>query len=238
MKQKGSKKINIGEKKLKLMLLLSLCIQIVIFLVSRYYYGLKLMKLDFAKPLILNLAFLISLMPLIFILISKGFESIGKIKSADLFISLSFPLLIAAIFAAISLCFYPPYCSHSVNTKYYPLPKEAGDELISITESILPEKTSIIDLKTQYYSYFKYKNYQGENIKLSYKQKFSKDSFLKEKERLLSLLDLDNLEVSENENLIFMDFSKNENIIFSIILDKSCNEILYMMNFVNSTYNP
>ena len=206
--------------------ILGILLQILILLVSFFFWSMKYPKLSFQRDILLNLLYLTLFFPFIAGVFGLWASTYELPVWTRFFTSISLPVLILGIVSTCVMCVLPPYCSSTTNPgNYLNMDRGIPEHTIEIATEIFP--TSIEPGASNVsYRYYKYSSILENDFHLSLGETLSEESFSRETERLTTLPILSDAEISSSQDITLIDTSI-DGVTIHITLDKAYNRIIY-----------
>lgn len=212
--------------------ILGFLLQIVVLLVSVFFWSMRFPKLTFQRDIVLNLMYLTLFFPFITGVLGLWSRTCELPVWSRFFTALSLPVLILGIISACVLCVLPPYCSSTTGTANYlkmdhDLPKHTIEIAAEVFPSSIDEGASNVS-----YRYYKYSSILENSFHISLGETLPEKTFKSESERILSLPLFSEAEISTSQDITLIDTTM-DGIILHITLDNAYNRIIYSAGTVS-----
>ena len=207
--------------------ILGISLLIAEFLIAIFYYGMRYPKLSFAKPLLLNLAFIGLNLPLLLGVFGMALRALKNPHVNRFFEHSAVLAAVLGVLCAIVLALYPPFCSSTTSLNAYLHLDRTSDSSVHVAqETILPDTVPQASTDPRY-QYYHYRSIKEDTTYLTLGITLPKADFTTEQTRLTAIQDLT---PKQTDPTILLLTGSSDGTSITITLDSQYHRIIYTIH--------
>ena len=202
-----------------------LLLELAAFLLPVFLYGLRFPKLLTAQSTVLQLCFLLLLLPFLNAFFGIAARCYRKPAGVRIATKLTRPLLLLGCVLCLVLTALPAYCSATDNTKQYLHFDKMNSAMEAELRSLFPAEISA-DAAEPRYQYYRYSSLLEESVQLSLGETLPEPAFSETVTALRENPLLSNADWQENDETLLLNTSLNGGLHVRVTTDKLSKRLI------------